>query len=43
MLIVHGTNIDKIVSKYYDNGKTMELSGGSMSFNAIEILMFQQS
>ncbi|MBR1544917.1 MAG: hypothetical protein IJ638_03165 [Alphaproteobacteria bacterium] len=35
---MYGTNIDKIVSKYYDNGKTMELSGGSMSFNAKEKL-----
>lgn len=35
---MYGTNIDKIISKYYDNSKTMEFSGGSMSFNAKEKL-----
>ena len=35
---MYGTNIDKIVSKYYDNSKTIEFSGGSMSFNAKEKL-----
>ena len=35
---MYGTNIDRIVSKYYDNSKTMELVGVGMSFNAKEKL-----
>ncbi len=35
---MHGTNIDKIISSYYSNGKTMEFSGAGISFNAKEKL-----